>query len=52
MRVVLVDDSESSLAFMSGLVKTLPDCEAMPFQNSAEALLWCQSASKIDPHSA
>jgi len=43
MRVVLVDDSESSLTFMAGLIKTLPDCEAVTFQDSAEALAWCGS---------
>lgn len=38
--VVIVDDSESSLAHMSALVRDLRDVEAIPFSNSLTALSW------------
>lgn len=41
MKIALVDDSESSLAFMAGLVRSVPDCEAITFQDSMQALIWC-----------
>ncbi len=41
MRVAIIDDSESSLSFMAGLVKSIPDCDVVTFRQSAVALPWC-----------
>ncbi|OIQ95379.1 cyclic di-GMP phosphodiesterase response regulator RpfG [mine drainage metagenome] len=41
MRIVLIDDSESAVTYMAGLIRAIPDCEALPFQESEAALDWC-----------
>ncbi|HXP95362.1 MAG TPA: HD domain-containing phosphohydrolase [Telmatospirillum sp.] len=40
MRVVIIDDSQSSLLLMSGLVSELQTADAVPFSSSAQALAW------------
>ncbi|HEY0834089.1 MAG TPA: HD domain-containing phosphohydrolase [Azospirillum sp.] len=40
-RVVIVDDSVSSLAAMEALVRAIPGCAPLPFTRSDEALAWC-----------
>jgi len=43
MQIVLVDDSQSSLSYMAGLVQSLPECKAITFQNPVDALEWCKA---------
>lgn len=43
MKIVLIDDSPSSLSHMAGLVQSLPDCRALTFQDSIDALDWCRT---------
>lgn len=40
-RIVIVDDSISSLAALEGLVRAIPGCTPLPFARSGEALAWC-----------
>ncbi|HYD68934.1 HD domain-containing phosphohydrolase [Azospirillum sp.] len=40
-RIVIVDDSVSSLAALEALVRAIPGCAPLPFARSAEALAWC-----------
>ncbi len=42
MRIVLIDDSESAVTYMAGLIEAIPGCDALTFQNSEAALQWCQ----------
>lgn len=43
MKIVLIDDSKSSLRYMAGLVKSLSECDAVTFDNPADALKWCEA---------
>ncbi|MFD1624137.1 HD-GYP domain-containing protein [Azospirillum griseum] len=40
MKVAVVDDSDSSLSLMSGLVAALDNVEAVPFSRATDALIW------------
>lgn len=41
MRVVIVDDSPSSLQVLSAMVAAIPDCTVVTFTDSAKGLQWC-----------
>jgi len=41
MKIAIVDDSESSLDYMAGLVGSIANCSLVTFQESWPALTWC-----------
>ncbi len=48
MRVAIVDDSESSLSLMTGLVAGLEGVEAMAFPRALDALMWIGQNPPVD----
>lgn len=41
--IVIVDDNPTNIAVIKHLVKRLPECESIDFEDSQEGLAWCQT---------
>ena len=41
--IVIVDDNPTNIAVIKHLIKRLPDCESISFEDSQEGLSWCQT---------